>query len=128
MGGPHKCLNCNRSKRGHEGPVDDECTLVKLEHSDGGGKFFEVSNSESEPEDTNPQPNGAQGGARMKFPINLDPKKSKQKSKREDVSTMAAMMCEMLHQMGSLSCSNQRVLEKLGSLVNDQSKLQAEVT
>jgi hypothetical protein len=79
MSGRYKCGNCNRSKRGHEGPVDDECTLVKLEIGNGAGKFLEVSNSESEPEDINLQFNGAQGGAKPKTPSKSpsDPKKPK---------------------------------------------------
>jgi hypothetical protein len=108
--------------------VDDECTLIKLELGEGAGKFFEVSNSESDPEDTNPQPNGALGfGARSKTPQkspgNLDPKKIKSKTKRDEASAMATTMREMINQMGNLSCSNQRVLERLGSLSDDQIKL-----
>jgi hypothetical protein len=50
---PTKCSKCNRPRRGHDGPTDDECLLNVLELGEGVGKYFDMS-TESEQEDPNP--------------------------------------------------------------------------
>jgi hypothetical protein len=118
MSGRRKCSKCNRPKRGHEGPADEECNLEELMLGDGSGKYTEMS-EESELEDISPLGNGARAKTPMKTPV------KPAKLKREDAAALT--MRELLHQMGNITCSNQRLLEKIDNMADNHTKLQREV-
>jgi hypothetical protein len=79
--------------------------------------------SESDPEDTNPLEQGAGGGARNKTPKKQALKVAK--AKREEATALT--LREVLHQMGNITCTNQRLMEKLDSMSVSHDRLQSEV-
>jgi hypothetical protein len=108
---PPKCSNCNRPSRGHVGPIDDECTMTVAGEGLNMGRYQEPSfDSEAEVLD-----NEAAGGARKKTP----------KKSRTDHAALA--MKEVLHQLGHLTCSMQKLSDKTESIQESQVKCQTEI-
>jgi hypothetical protein len=115
---PPKCLRCQRPRRGHVGPMDDDCSMDEPldPHSDNiGGRGHDPSDSEAEDNDPNyvPPPNGQ--GALPKVPATPKHKKS------------AFALKEILHQLGNLSVTVQRISEETKSLTVGQKRQQAEM-
>jgi hypothetical protein len=105
---PPKCTKCNRPCRGHAGPTDEECTLAVAAEGYNQGRYHELPSSQSETEMGDDL--GELGiGARRKTPT--------KKSKSE---LTAFAMKEVLHQLGKLTCSMQK-------LSDDNKSVQAEL-
>ena len=106
---PPKCSNYKRPKRGHEGPVDQECVLDEVGEGAGAGKYQIPSDQiESEDEDIDPHvtPNPDNPGAIHKIKKSPSPRKHKSK-----VDSTGLAFKEILHQMGNLTCSVQRLVD-----------------
>ena len=104
---PPKCSRCSRPKRGHAGPVDEECALDMVQEGYDAGRY----NEDSEPESLGDE---AAGGKRT-------PKKSRS-------GHSASAMREVLHQLGKLTCNMQKLSDDTREIQECQTRFQTDIT
>jgi hypothetical protein len=106
---PTKCLRCNRPRRGHSGPLDDDCTMPTDEIPETPDP--DLTDSESEDK-------GATGG--------LDPKYKLPKTPPPRKRSETFALKEVMHQLGNLSCSMQKLVEENKTLLSNQTRQQSD--
>ena len=117
---PPKCLKCSRPTRGHSGPINDECTMTARSDNPAEPRYNDSPGSDSEDADKS-QDNPPSGS-------NPKPPATKKTPAKKGKSDTAFALREVLHQLGNLSASVQKLNEETSVLTRNQTQFEADMT